>query len=419
MALSYELIQKAIQFLGTESAKKQLFNTEKSDRADITHFDDLLESIKRILSNPTDSISISVSDQDIVYVTLLQVLVNGSSHKEQQTKTTGSDKDIWSEFSSLVQREFESALAPKNIKADLHENREYQSQVIAVEPSQVEQKIDASSDNLNQIAPDESKNQIAQDESKNWFDQIFQRLNQKDENQVILEKTIGEISSQVNQLQETSLEHSKQLAQSKEWVDDRFAQLKKTVDSFDNKLFMSLAAQESTLKQVSQLNTVLKELFLERVLPYKASNKLKEFFENTDPELSDTYYRLYKDEIEIVSLYRENPDDLRKVKVEVDLTDESIQQHRITYSFYPELERKAGGNYWIFTKGSKVYLVPKQDLPINEHNYLAVQMLFECQDYSPNRSQKIVLDRPAVIEPGATKDQWRLLEKGILSFEPR
>ncbi len=75
------------------------------------------------------------------------------------------------------------------------------------------------------------------------------------------------------------------------------------------------------------------------------------------------------------------------------------------------------GNYWLFSEGSKTYLIPNPKLNIIDANMRTVGSIFDCINYSPNyRSFSIV--KPAIVSlhMSATEQQWKLETKGSLEF---
>lgn len=75
------------------------------------------------------------------------------------------------------------------------------------------------------------------------------------------------------------------------------------------------------------------------------------------------------------------------------------------------------GNYWLFSEGSKIYLIPNPKLNIIDANMRTVGSIFNCINYSPNyRSFSIV--KPAIVSlhMSATEQQWKLETKGSLEF---
>ena len=117
-----------------------------------------------------------------------------------------------------------------------------------------------------------------------------------------------------------------------------------------------------------------------------------------------------------INTYNNNPSSLSRNVTEVSETEESLSNRRIGSSQTVILAKKRRGNYWILTEGSYDYLVPSQNLRINQHNYKTVEALFECHHYHPDYSSDFQLLKPAVVYPLSGGQTWQLQEPGILQF---
>jgi hypothetical protein len=81
------------------------------------------------------------------------------------------------------------------------------------------------------------------------------------------------------------------------------------------------------------------------------------------------------------------------------------------------LETDRRGNYWLFSEGSKTYLIPNPKLNIIDANMRTVGSIFDCVNYSLDyRSFSIV--KPAIVSlhVSAAEQQWKLETKGSLEF---
>ena len=117
-----------------------------------------------------------------------------------------------------------------------------------------------------------------------------------------------------------------------------------------------------------------------------------------------------------VNNYNTNLNSLSRNFIEVSETEESLKNRRLGISQIVILAKKRRGNYWILTEGSYDYLVPSQNLRINQHNYKTVEALFECHHYHPDYSSDFQLLKPAVVYPLSGGQTWQLQEPGILQF---
>jgi hypothetical protein len=117
---------------------------------------------------------------------------------------------------------------------------------------------------------------------------------------------------------------------------------------------------------------------------------------------------------QLVDLYNHNPRSLSGKAIEVGETEESINKRRLSGDRLVVLENKRGGSYWIIKEDSIDYMLPKQNLKINEFNYSTVEVLFECRNYYTNYSEY------KLVKPGRVQmvsaGSWQLQERGVLEF---
>jgi len=119
----------------------------------------------------------------------------------------------------------------------------------------------------------------------------------------------------------------------------------------------------------------------------------------------------------ITTEYNQNSKLVCKNATEVAETADSINQRRsgVNHSVIVEKVRRGKGSYCITPQQGFFYLLPKDNLKINQFNYETVNILFECYNYQPGRSTDFRLKRPAVVA-SVTEDTWRLQTKGTLEF---
>ncbi|MEG3436429.1 hypothetical protein V0288_04795 [Pannus brasiliensis CCIBt3594] len=99
---------------------------------------------------------------------------------------------------------------------------------------------------------------------------------------------------------------------------------------------------------------------------------------------------------------------------EVNATEESLNNLRIGSNSSVIFERKRRGNYWIVKENGYEYLVPSNNLRLNQHNYKTVEDLFECINFKLDSNFQLV--KPARVSPLPGGETWQLEERGILQF---
>lgn len=118
---------------------------------------------------------------------------------------------------------------------------------------------------------------------------------------------------------------------------------------------------------------------------------------------------------DLLAAYNNNPGSLSLKAIVVNLTEESIDVHRLGSRQKAIFEAKKAGSYWILQEGRTDYLVPKKHFTFNEYQYKTAQALFQCQGYQPSSRQKFHVIKPARVTP-ISQEKWQLEEMGILKF---
>ncbi|GGA57904.1 hypothetical protein [Okeania sp. KiyG1] len=119
--------------------------------------------------------------------------------------------------------------------------------------------------------------------------------------------------------------------------------------------------------------------------------------------------------LQLISTYQQNPRLLSRNAIEVSETDQSIDQRRLGGGQGVILQKNRKGNYWILNEGGIDYMVPKNNIKINEYSSETVANLFECQGYRPEYSG-FKLIKPAIVSSVSRGEVWQLEERGVLEF---
>lgn len=124
---------------------------------------------------------------------------------------------------------------------------------------------------------------------------------------------------------------------------------------------------------------------------------------------------LTSEEYKLVNDYQKNKDQLSKVAIEVNLTQETMDANRLGS---PEIifKKVPGGSYWIINREGCKYLVPKKGFRINQYNLRTTEDLFECWGYPSGNSKDFQLLKPATVSESPESETWKLLDRGTLQF---
>ena len=82
----------------------------------------------------------------------------------------------------------------------------------------------------------------------------------------------------------------------------------------------------------------------------------------------------------------------------------------------PEYAAATNGEYYLIAKGSKWYVVP-WFRPIDAHlmDAAALEEIYDCSGYAPNRNQRAMFRRAATIE--VHDSHWKVTAKGLIVFD--
>ena len=119
--------------------------------------------------------------------------------------------------------------------------------------------------------------------------------------------------------------------------------------------------------------------------------------------------------LQLILTYQQNPRLLSRNAIEVSETDQSIDQRRLGGGKGAILQKARRGNYWILNEGGIDYVVPKNNIKINEYNLNTVANLFECQG-SRSGYSGFQLIKPARVSAISRGETWQVVERGVLQF---
>ena len=120
-------------------------------------------------------------------------------------------------------------------------------------------------------------------------------------------------------------------------------------------------------------------------------------------------------DLQLISMYQHDARSLLKNAIEVSETEQSIDQRRLGGGQGAIIQKVRRGNYCILNEGGVDYMVPKNNIKINEHSLNTVANLFECQGYRSGYSG-FKLMKPARVSAISRGETWQVVERGVLQF---
>ncbi|MEL4896556.1 hypothetical protein [Crocosphaera sp. Alani8] len=120
---------------------------------------------------------------------------------------------------------------------------------------------------------------------------------------------------------------------------------------------------------------------------------------------------------QLVDLYKDCPQILAEVAIEVSLTAQTYRQRQHGQIY---LEKVTRGNYWLIgTEPESYWLVPKDTIKINVQSVKVTELLFDCKKYEASQNREFTLIQAAEVSPHIHGEQWMLKNPGELDFSER
>ena len=133
------------------------------------------------------------------------------------------------------------------------------------------------------------------------------------------------------------------------------------------------------------------------------------------PELSpQTQNPISLEESNLAKRYNRDRDAFSQQAINVTATEESLTKLRIGSSSRVIFEKNRRGNYSIIKENGTEYLVPSNNLRLNQHNYKTIEDFFDCNNLQLEGNFELL--KPARVSALPGGETWQLEERGILQF---
>ncbi|MFN6275412.1 MAG: hypothetical protein ACK4ZI_21870 [Microcystis sp.] len=133
------------------------------------------------------------------------------------------------------------------------------------------------------------------------------------------------------------------------------------------------------------------------------------------PELSpQTQNPISLEESNLAKRYNRARESFSQQAINVTATEESLTKLRIGSSSRVIFEKNRRGNYSIIKENGTEYLVPSNNLRLNQHNYKAIEDFFDCKNLQLEGNFELL--KPARVSALPGGETWQLEERGILQF---
>jgi len=155
----------------------------------------------------------------------------------------------------------------------------------------------------------------------------------------------------------------------------------------------------------------------ERANRKMVSNPSSGFSETIDTCLESspqTQNPISLEESNLAREYNHNRDAFSQQAINVTATEDSLTKLRIGSSSQVIFEKNRRGNYSIIKENGIEYLVPSNNLRLNQHNYKAIEDFFDCKNLQLDGNFELL--KPARVSALPGGETWQLEERGILQF---
>jgi DNA repair exonuclease SbcCD ATPase subunit len=133
------------------------------------------------------------------------------------------------------------------------------------------------------------------------------------------------------------------------------------------------------------------------------------------PELSpQTQNPISLEESNLARKYNDNRDAFSQQAINVTATEDSLTKLEIGISSGVIFEKNRRGNYSIIKENGTEYLVPSNNLRLNQHNYKAIEDFFDCKNLQLEGNFELL--KPARVSALPGGETWQFEERGILQF---
>ncbi|MDJ0662346.1 MAG: hypothetical protein QNJ42_23095 [Crocosphaera sp.] len=194
----------------------------------------------------------------------------------------------------------------------------------------------------------------------------------------------------------------------------------KLVALLDEKIATFQEERSQTQKQIEDLSAELSEVwkFLkakQEISTYSNSPTTSSSNQEATPIKTSSDRELSWQEHQLIEKYNKKKESLVDC-ITVSETKQSTEDRRLGKSQTVILEENRRGNYWIVEQEGMTYLIPSDNLRLNEYNYKTVEAVFECRGYQINISSNFKLKQPAIVKQTTDGMNWQLKKPGILEF---
>jgi hypothetical protein len=189
-----------------------------------------------------------------------------------------------------------------------------------------------------------------------------------------------------------------------------------------NKINEDSSNLEETKRQLDEIQGKLEDLennirSNESANRKMVSNPSSGFSETIDTCLESspqTQNPISLEESNLARKYNHNRDAFSQQAINVTATEDSLSKLEIGISSRVIFEKNRRGNYSIIKENGTEYLVPSNNLRLNQHNYKTIEDFFDCNNLQLEGNFELL--KPARVSALPGGETWQFEERGILQF---
>ncbi|GBE96951.1 hypothetical protein D3800_12600 [Microcystis aeruginosa NIES-298] len=296
-------------------------------------------------------------------------------------------------------------------------NVKKQYQTLAIETkieyiNSLEEKVKEFSDRLSKFEQSEDQGKEFSDQSSK-FEQLEDRVKEFSDRLSKFEDFDLKYQSLPSQMETLQNQVGSILSEQRKWIE---------FQERINKINEDSSNLEETKRQLDEIQGKLEDLennirSNERANRKMVSNQSSYPSETSVsyPELSpQTQNPISLEESNLAKRYNRDRESFSQQAINVTATEDSLTKLEIGIFSGVIFEKNRRGNYWIIKENGTEYLVPSNNLRLNQHNYKAIEDFFDCKNLQLEGNFELL--KPARVSALPGGETWQFEERGILQF---
>lgn len=234
-----------------------------------------------------------------------------------------------------------------------------------------------------------------------------------------LQAELMDLKKSQEKLQTIHLEPDRTLKEQLESINSNIKNIEQNQEQLAKKIQENFSQAQEEIKIISnRLGDLENNIRVnERANRKMVSNPSSGFSETIDTCLESspqTQNPISLEESNLARKYNHNRDAFSQQAINVTATEDSLTKLEIGISSGVIFEKNRRGNYSIIKENGTEYLVPSNNLRLNQHNYKAIEDFFDCKNLQLEGNFELL--KPARVSALPGGETWQLEERGILQF---